>query len=99
MAVAGSVGHQLEHLLVGFALDWHAVNTEELVPRSQAPVLLGRTERHDGADVDLWRTREEQLEAPIRAGGTTWESLEILLSRFERLSSCVLSCGGLLSLL
>lgn len=58
LAVAGGVGHQLQHLLVGFALDCHSVDAEQLVPGPQAAVLLGGAERHDGADVHLrWRGR------------------------------------------
>ena len=55
LAVAGGVGHQLQHLFVGFALDWHAVYTEQLIPGPQAPVLLSRAEWHDGTDVHLWK--------------------------------------------
>lgn len=55
LAVAGGVGHQLQHLLVGFALDGHSVDAEQLVPGAQATVLLGGAQRHDGADVHLRR--------------------------------------------
>ena len=57
LTVAGSIGHQIQNLLVGFSLDRHAVYAEQLVPCSQAPVLLSRTEGHDGPDVHLQETK------------------------------------------
>lgn len=65
LAVTGRVGHQLQHLFVGFALDWHAVYTEQLVPCSQAPVLLSCTEWHDGTDVHLWKEEAGEREDPL----------------------------------
>lgn len=60
LAVAGGVGHQLQHLLVGFALDGHSVDAQQLVSSPQAAVLLGGAQRHDGADVDLRRAGKVQ---------------------------------------
>lgn len=53
LAVACCIGHQLQNLFVRFALDRHAVYTDQLVPGPQASVLLSCTERHNGADVHL----------------------------------------------
>lgn len=63
LTVPGSVGHQLQHLLVGLALDRHGVDAHEFVPGPKAPVLLRGAQGHDGADVHLSErtARLEQL--------------------------------------
>lgn len=53
LPVAGSVGHELQDLLVRFAFDWNAVDTDELIAGPQPAVFLRSAQRYDGTDVDL----------------------------------------------
>lgn len=97
LAVTGSVGHQLQHLFVRFALDRHAVYTKQLVPRPQAPVLLGCTERHDGADVHL-RKREDVKERNgstrlILTRGEQWGMTGIMVDNQLESSRHLISCA------
>lgn len=61
LAVPGGVGHQFQHLFVGFALDGNAVYTKQLVSGAQAPVLLSCTQWDDRTDVHLWVQEEVRL--------------------------------------
>ncbi len=55
LPVAGSIGHELQNLFVRFAFDGNAVNTDELIPGPQTPVLLCGTQRNNCTNVHLKR--------------------------------------------
>lgn len=67
LTVAGCIGHQVQHLLVGPSLHHHAVDADELISGSQTSILLCSPVWHDGPDVDLrkdvlmegWRVRDQ----------------------------------------
>ena len=53
LTVAGSVGHQIQHLLVRTTFHHHAVDANQLISRSQTTVLLCSSAGHDGPNVHL----------------------------------------------
>ena len=53
LTVAGSVGHQIQHLLMRTTFHHHTIDANELVSRSQATILLCCSVGHNGPDVHL----------------------------------------------
>lgn len=53
LTVTGSVGHQIQHLLVRTTFHHHAIDANQLVSRSQTTVLLCSSVGHNGPDVHL----------------------------------------------
>lgn len=57
LAIACSVGHQLQDLLVGFSFYRNTVDTQELITCPQTPVLLCCTQWNNSTNVHLQRGR------------------------------------------
>lgn len=53
LTIPGSVGHQIQHLLVRPTFHHHSINANELISSSQPAIFLCSSAGHDGSNVDL----------------------------------------------
>lgn len=93
LTVAGCVGHQVQHLLVGTPLHHHAVDADELVPGPQTSVPLRGSVRDDSPDVHL---REDVLTEEQRAQRSLPLASEVVELQNETLRDGLEDAHGLL---
>lgn len=55
LTISGSVGHQIQHLLMRPPFHHHSINANELISSSQSAILLCSSVGNDGSNVDLWK--------------------------------------------
>ena len=53
LTITGSVGHQIQHLLVRTTLDHHAIDANELISCSQTTIFLCSSVGHNGPNIHL----------------------------------------------
>lgn len=87
LTIPGSVGHQIQHLLMRPTFHHHSINANELISSSQPAILLCSSVGHDGSNVDLGKYI-------LREGLQQWYYISlahgILQQECDRLTGC---CG------
>lgn len=53
LTITGSVGHQIQHLLVRTTFHHHTINANELISCSQTTIFLCSSAGHNGPNVHL----------------------------------------------
>lgn len=53
LTITGSVGHQIQHLLVRTTFNHHTIDANELIPCPQTTILLCSSTGHNGPNVHL----------------------------------------------